>query len=177
MKNLECEERVMITFEQYQALLAAYVAIDPNFKILNIENTYLDDDDLSIRKSHRMLRKRSTNGEIELTLKIKKDDGEIEINETMEHHPEIDKELNGLFDRCHPIASLRTNRVEAKENDYLVVIDQNIYNGIIDYDLEVEASSMKNAKDAILKICERFNLDYKKGYTSKSSRAFSTRKI
>ena len=95
MKNLECEERVMITFEQYQALLAAYAAIDPNFKILNIENTYLDDDDLSIRKSHRMLRKRSTNGEIELTLKIKKDDGEIEINETMEHHPEIDKELNG----------------------------------------------------------------------------------
>ena len=42
MKNLECEERVMITFEQYQALLAAYMAIDPNFKILNIENTYLE---------------------------------------------------------------------------------------------------------------------------------------
>ena len=67
--------------------------------------------------------------------------------------------------------------MEAKENDYLVVIDQNIYNGIIDYDLEIEASSMKRAKEAILNICERFKLEYKKGYTSKSSRAFQTRKV
>ncbi len=177
MKNLECEERVMITFEQYQALLAAYMAIDPNFKILNIENTYLDDDSLSIKKSGMMLRKRETNGHFELTLKIKGQDGETEINETPDNHPEIDKNLPINYKDCRPIASLRTNRVEAKENDYLVVIDQNIYNGIIDYDLEAEASSMKRAKEAILNICERFKLEYKKGYTSKSSRAFQTRKI
>ena len=177
MKNLECEERVMITFEQYQALLAAYMAIDPQFKILNIENTYLDDEFLSIKKSGMMLRKRETNGRFELTLKIKREDGEIEINETLENHPERDKNLVINYQNCHPIASLRTNRIEAHEKDYLVVIDQNIYNGIIDYDLEIEAPTLTRAKEAILDICKRFNLEYKKGYTSKSSRAFKTRKI
>lgn len=141
MKNLECEERVMITFEQYQKVISHYVAIDPNFKILDIENTYFDDAELSLKNSHKVLRMRRTNGHIELTLKIKGEEGDLEINETMENHPEIDKALNHQFDKYHPITKLRTNRVEAKEKDYLVVIDQNMYNGIIDYNVEVEASN------------------------------------
>ena len=177
MKNLECEERVMITFEQYQKVVSAYVAIDPQFRFLEIENTYFDDDDLSLRQNHRVLRMRKSNGQIELTLKIKRENGDLEINETMENHPEIDKELEKDFTCYHPITQLRTNRIEAKEKDYLVVIDQNIYNGIIDYDLEVEADTLTKAKEAMLDICQRFQLEYKNDCPGKSSRAFKTRKV
>lgn len=176
MKNIECEERVMIDFDQYTKLMSEYVAIDPNFRILCIENIYLDDKELSLRKKHDVLRIRNTNGHIELTLKTKGDEGDLEINETPEKHPEIDKHLEKPFDEYKEIARLKTNRVEAKEKDYLVVIDQNMYNGIIDYDLEVEASSLKKAKEAIQDICKRFSLQYKSGYISKIRRALMTKK-
>ena len=176
MKNIECEERVMIDFDQYTKLVAAYVSIDPNFRILSIENIYLDDEELSLRKRHDVLRIRNTNGHLELTLKVKGIDGDIEINETPEKHPEIDKRLEKPFARYHEIARLKTNRIEANEKDYLVVIDQNMYNGIIDYDLEVEASSLEKAKSAIKDICQRFSLEYKNGYQSKISRALKTKK-
>ena len=52
----------------------------------------------------------------------------------------------------------------------------NKYNGIIDYDLEVEASNMDRAKEVMANICQEYKIEYKKDYISKSSRAFNTRK-
>ena len=176
MKNIECEERVMISFDQYTVLVAAYVAKDPHFRLLEIENTYLDDENLSLKNKHHVLRIRKTNNEYELTLKIKGDNGDIEINETPDNHPEIDRYLNNQFDLYKPITSLKTRRIEAKIDDYLVVIDMNKYNGIIDYDLEVEASNMDRAKEVMANICQEYKIEYKKDYISKSSRAFNTRK-
>ena len=177
MKNIECEDRVMVTFDQYRRLLAHFVARDPHFHILEIENTYLDDDKLSLKNSHRVLRIRKSNNEIELTLKIKGENGDLEINETPEKHPEIDKMLNNEFDKYHPIAKLNTSRVEVRIDDYLVVLDMNKYNGIIDYDLEVEANTLKKAKKVVKSICHSFGLKYKKDYHSKSSRAINTRNL
>ena len=141
MKNIECEERVMLTFEQYTKLLADYVIKDPTFTFLEIENTYLDDNNLSLINNHKMLRIRKYRNVTELTLKIKNKDGDIEITESLDKHPEIDKALDNKFGQYFPITTLKTNRVEIKIDNYLVVIDQNIYNGVIDYDLEIEVRS------------------------------------
>ena len=176
MRNLECEKRVMLTFEQYQKLLMEYMPKDPHFSILDIENTYLEDENLSLRKNHSILRIRKTNNkEEELTLKIKGEKGDIEINETLKSHPEIDKELNYEFNRYQPITTLRTNRVEVHFEDYLVVIDQNIYNGIIDYDLEIEADTIEKAERVILEICDKYHIEYKKDYPSKTFRAINSK--
>ncbi len=177
MKNRECEERVMIDFDQYMLLVQHYIVIDPQFRFIDIENTYLDDENLSLINNHKMMRIRKFNNQQELTLKIPNDKGTIEINEKIDSHPEIDKLLPKPFSQYHPIATLKTHRIEVKEKDYLVVIDQNLYNGIIDYDLEVEASSMEEAKAAILDICNRFHLEYKENYISKSRRAINSRRI
>lgn len=176
MKNIECEERAMLTFDQYRRLISYYVAKYPDHEILYIENTYLDDKELSLKNIHHVLRIRKVNNDTELTLKIKGDDGDTEINETPEHHPEIDKALNYQFDTYQPIAKLHTKRIEVHQDDFLVIIDMNTYNGIIDYDLEVEAKTMNRAKEAILMICKQFDIAYKKGYRSKSSRAIASRK-
>ena len=171
MRNIECEERVMLTFEQYQTLIGVYMMKDPAFKYLEIENIYLDDENLSIKRNHKMLRIRHTNGIEELTLKIKGDNGDIEINETLSSHPEIDKALDNKFDQYHPITTLKTKRLEADMKDYLVVIDMNEYSGIIDYDLEIEAPSMEIAKREITAICKKYHIIYNENYKSKSSRA------
>ena len=65
MRSLECEKRVMLTFEQYQHVLAEYLAKDPFARFLDIENIYLDDEKLSMRKRHDVLRIRKTNGKDE----------------------------------------------------------------------------------------------------------------
>lgn len=176
MRSLECEKRAMLTFNQYQHLLADFMPKDPHFSVLEIENTYLEDKDFSLRKNHSILRIRKTNGKNEeLTLKIKGEKGDVEINETLQNHPEIDKELNFQFDKYHPVASLKTNRVEVHIDDYLVVIDQNIYNGIIDYDVEVEANSIEKAEQVIKEICDKYHIEYKKDYPSKTFRAINSK--
>ena len=171
MRNIECEERVMLTFEQYQTLIGVYMMKDPSFEYSEIENIYLDDENLSIKKNHKMLRIRHINGKEELTLKIKGDNGDIEINETLENHPEIDKALNRKFNEYRPITKLRTKRLEAKMDGYLVVIDMNEYCGIIDYDLEIEAPTIEKAREEIMAICKKYHLKYDENYKSKSSRA------
>lgn len=173
MRNIECEERVMLTFEQYSKLIGVYMMEDPSFRYIKIENIYLDDKDISIKRSHKMLRIRHADGKEELTLKIKGNDGDIEINETLDNHPEIDKALDYPFDHYQPITKLKTKRLEAKVDDYLVVIDMNEYSGIIDYDLEIEAPSMDRAKQIIMQICRKYHIEYKENYHSKSSRAIS----
>ncbi len=177
MRNIEYEERVIISFEQYRKVLAYYVAKYPDYRILDIENTYFDDEQLSLKNSHKVLRLRKTNGEYELTLKVKGEDGDLEINETPTSHKEIDKALNNEFDKYKPIAKLATSRIEIDIDDYLFVLDMNKYNGIIDYNIEIEASSKEKALSIIMDICKSFDLEYKKDYRSKSSRAIATRKI
>ena len=51
MRNIECEERVMLTFEQYQTLIGVYMMKDPYFEYSEIENIYLDDERTPIWKN------------------------------------------------------------------------------------------------------------------------------
>jgi len=173
MEHIEYEERVLISKDSYHKILDDIKKESHPFKQLEIENIYLDNDDSFIFKTKKMLRIRTINNkEKELTLKIKNPDNScIEINETLDKHPIIDKELNGKFNKYHPIAKLKTKRIEVPYEDYLFIIDENHYHDIIDYDIEVETSSQQKAKEIILKYCSKYNLKYDSHYRSKSHRA------
>lgn len=175
MKHVEYEERVMISKSNYQKIVEDIKSTYINYRSLEIENTYLDNDDFFIYKSKKMLRVRTINNkDKELTLKIKNKDGScIEINETLENHPLIDKELNNQFSKYKPIASLKTNRIEVQIDDYLLVIDENKYSDITDYDIEIEAESQQKALQILLKYCDLYHLEYNPKYKSKSHRAIS----
>lgn len=175
MEHIEYEERVLITKKDYQTILKDIQKGGRPFKHIKIENVYLDNDESFIYKTKKMLRIRTIdNKEKELTLKIKnKDNSCIEINETLDNHPLIDKELNNEFAKYHPIAKLETKRVEIQYEDYLFVIDENKYQDVIDYDIEVETSSQEKAKEIIKKYCDKYNLKYDPNYKSKSHRAIA----
>ena len=174
MKHIEYEERVLISESDYKKVIEDIKSEGKSLTHLYIENIYLDNNEAFICKTKKMLRiRRTNNANEELTLKMKDKDGStIEINETLEEHPIIDKELNNKFNEYHEIVRLVTERIEVQYPDYLFVIDKNMYCDTVDYDLEVEADNQANAKKIIEFYCEKYNLSYDPQYKTKSHRAF-----
>ena len=184
--NLEYEERVMITKNQYSQILKEYA----NFERKKIVNTnyYFDYEDLELTNSGMVLRVRNINDQIyELTLKIKQENADVEIN-----HPLTSNEFNDIIsnvnipdsevlvkinslnidvDRLKLITSLKTERIEIQFPEYLFVIDKNYYNDKVDFNLEVESTSKKRAKTYLNQIISQFGIENKKDYISKSHRA------
>ena len=186
-KNIEIEKRVMLSKEQYDALFK-YASNFKDRKTLLLVNHYFDDEDLSLRKAHHMLRIRNINNiEYELTLKVKGDNGDLEINEPISSD-EVSQLINyfdnsnkEIMDRVHKvtqkeikyITSLETNRIEIIFPNYLFVLDENKYSDIIDYDLEIEADDLDTANEVIEKYCIQFGMQYDPKYCSKSRRAIN----
>ena len=63
------------------------------------------------------------------------------------------------------------HRMEVEFDDHLLVIDKNFYNNKIDFNLEVESTSRKLAKEYLEKVISKYGITYKKDYISKSRRA------
>ena len=186
-KNIEMEKRVMLTSKEYEKLLN-YSKAFTSKKEFTLINHYFDDIDLSLRSHHYMLRIRNINDkDYEITLKVKGDNGDLEINE-----PILESEVNNCIKKfsCNKklineyinevtskeikyITSLKTERIEIPFNDYLFVLDKNYYSDVIDCNLEIEAHTIEDAKKTIKKYCREFKLQYSKDYQSKSRRAIN----
>ena len=174
MEHIEYEERVMLTLEDYTKLISIFNDSTQEKRSIHIENIYLDNDKEFIYKNKMMLRIRNIdNKEQELTLKIpQEDNSNIEINETLENHPLIDKYLEGKFDDYHAVVTLITERLEIVFDNHLLVIDKNTYAKKTDYDLEVESDSQQLSRDIIIDYCDKYHLVYNPFYETKSHRAF-----
>ena len=186
--NLEYEARVMINEEQYLNIRNHYLASDyPKEEIIN-ENYYFDTEDLKLTNSHKVLRMRKINGDkYELTLKIQGTDGAIEINHLLtdkekdelleksviSYKPIIDKLLEVGVDpnSIKYITDLKTERLEVKLENCLLVIDKNYYRNKTDYNLEVESDAEERAESELLAIIKPFGITYKKDYINKAKRA------
>lgn len=186
-KDIECEERMMIDEKQYLSFMNEYSAYK-NSSITNQINYYFDDEDLSLRNHHQVLRIRmKDNSHYELTMKIKGDNGDIELNNYLEekdayemirtlnfHNDVIENEIKKVTAKpLILITSLSTKRLEVEFDSHLLVIDKNEYSSIIDYDIEVEAKSMEEAQKWIMYYASKFSCEYKKHYVSKSRRAIN----
>lgn len=186
-KNIEIEKRVMLNEEEYNKLLQ-YAFTYSNRKETVLINHYFDDENLSLRNAHHMLRIRSINNdEFELTLKVKGDKGDLEINEPLNKY-EVDnlikklvienEEINNFIrndtdKEIKYITSLKTERIEIEFDNYLFVLDKNYYSDVIDYDLEIESTDLNVAIETIKKYCSDFHLQYSSSYKSKSRRAIN----
>ena len=186
--NMEYEARVMINEEQYINIRKHYLNSKyPKEEIIN-ENFYFDTEDLKLTSSHKVLRMRKiNNSNYELTLKIKGENGDIEIN-----HKLTDKEKDDLLEKSiisYPpildklkesnidpssiryITNLKTERLEVRLEYCLLVIDKNYYRNKIDFNLEVESSAKSVAKSQLEEIIKPFGLSIKKDYINKAKRA------
>ena len=174
MKVIEYEERVLISEIDYHKVIADTKLQGKELSYLEIENIYLDNTEKDIRNRGWMLRIRNTNNDQqELTLKYRNpDNSTVEVNETLDEHPEIEKILGNKLENFQEITRLKTDRIEVQFEDYLLVIDKNVYSGIVDYDLEVESDEQAKSRKIIENYCEKYGLLYDPLYKTKSQRAF-----
>lgn len=186
--NMEYEARVMVDEILFNKIKNFYISNYANYRSISNHNFYYDTKELFLTKNHIVLRIRDINNKTyELTLKVKGHKGDIEINHPLSldevnklknnfkvENKAILKELEKYdFDlsQLELIVDLKTNRIEIDFPDYLLVIDENFYRNKVDYNLEVESSSKEKAEKYLLDICNKFNIEYKKDYISKSKRA------
>lgn len=186
--NKEYEARVMVSEKEYLELLRHYSKCRcPKRKIINT-NTYFDYENLFLTKNHMVLRTRSiSESEYELTLKIKGEDSDLELNHILSKEeyqmmrekiliPQSNvldklKELKIDLSKLVLLTDLTTERMEIKYKKYTLVIDKNYFRNRVDYNVEVESFTRKAAKIYLLKHVLPFGITYKKGYVSKSRRA------
>lgn len=186
--NMEYEARVMINEEQYLNIRSHYLSSGLAREEIVNENYYFDTDDLVLTNSHKVLRVRKINDQkYELTLKIQEEKGCVEINHILtdkekeqmmndrqiSYKPIVDKlkEYGVDLNSIKLITDLRTERLEVKLNEGLLVIDKNYFRNRVDYNIEVESDSEIYAKTLLLSIISPFGVEYKKDYINKARRA------
>lgn len=191
--NIECEARVMLNEDQYHEILSRHLRDKGESVFLKQTNYYIDSENFDLRVLNRKsLRIRDiTDGALELTLKIKDPMGDKEYNQIItpiefEEFKSSNRFPNGeiktLLEESGVniqdlkiLTSLYTLRYEEHIDDYLVVIDKNQYNGITDYNLEIEAPSVQRAEEVMQFYCLKYKIAYSKHYDTKSKRAIETR--
>lgn len=195
MSNIlkEYEARVMLTEQEYLDIVSHYMKLYPNHHFLQNNNYYLDTKDLSLRKRHITFRIRTiNNAKAKLTLKIKGNNGDEEINDDITFK-EMDTILkskvfpNGnvksiLLTFSTPLSSyenilvLYNRRLEIDFDNHLLVIDKNEYNDIIDYNLEVESKDdISLARKILNDYIKNFNLSLgNEKYIGKATRAIDS---
>lgn len=188
--NIECEERVMLNEEQYNCVVSDLFINNPYHNFLKIKNVYFDTNNRDLLTNHIVLRVRTTNNmNVELTMKIKGDEGDTEVTDMLnrfQHDAIINKHIlptGQVVNKLHelqistaslsPVAEMNTKRLEIKKDDYLIVVDCNTYSDIMDFDLEIEAPSKDRALEAIKLFCEKYQIEYRNDYKSKSRRAIN----
>ena len=186
----EFEARVMLTEEEYLNIVSIYLKMYPNAQFLQNTNIYFDSSDLYLRRNHMTLRVRVVNDVYsELTLKIKGENGDDEINDKLTKKDldllvkegvfpsgNVKNFLIGLsypLSNYHYIATLVNRRLELEIDGHLLVIDKNVYGDIVDYNLEIESNNdINTAKKILNDYINKYNLSLKNTpYSGKASRA------
>jgi uncharacterized protein YjbK len=193
-REIEYEKRVLINEDQYKKILRFFLKKYPDYKSFKQTNYYFDTCSFDLKNKGIVFRLRKTKKEYPiLTLKIKGSNGDLEINQVLTSKEkkcilnnieipegEIKDYLSHeglLIYSLHLLGLLKTKRMEIKFDDFLIVLDKNEYLETCDYNLEIEANSIKRAESIILELCGFFALEYKKDYSSKSNRLFKLLEI
>lgn len=186
-KNKEIEVRAMLDEDKYYELCSSYLRKAPYLPFLNILNIYYDTSDFTLYHSHSVLRLRLINNTPTFTLKKGLDENTaMEINQVLSGkqyndlvqknifpHGKVENEIKSygqMIHKYHEIGKLRTKRLEIKEDDVLIAIDANTFNDEKDYNIEIEASNLKIAKEKIEQLSKQFNFHLSSDYQTKYHR-------
>jgi glutathione S-transferase len=188
--NIEIEAKVLISLTDYQKMVKTYEA---NFsKEYDQYNYYIDTKDFKLKALGIGLRIRLFEGSYMLTLKAPLAEGLLEKDQDIKkvnydtladknlfpegNIKEFIKMIGITPDDLKILCSLKTHRIEIDDGDNTrkISLDKNEYNGIVDYEIELESDSLSRAKESLKKLCEKNGIEYKDNPKSKQSRAMET---
>ena len=184
----EFESRSMLPEEKYFEIASDFYRHDSYITTITQRNQYFDSEDFYLTNNEMVLRIRINSKGAILTLKVGEADGSskeysqkisyFQHKALMEksHFPKGQVKLM-LMSKGISLLSLKfvcemkTKRIQIDEKDYNYCVDQNEYRGIKDYNIEVEAKSMKEANRIMKELSERYNFEISKDYITKAKRA------
>jgi len=188
--NIEIEAKILVNEKEFNQL-KALLQIDEKLKVTQI-NYYVDDQKGSLRSYGFALRIRELAQTYTLTLKSPMAEGTLEKNQQISKEAYLALQNQSIFPvglikdflemfgfdtaTLKIITFLTTDRYETKFEGRHVCLDKNTYHGLVDYEIESEESSLKNAAETLKLLCEKANIEYKANQISKYARAIKTLK-
>jgi uncharacterized protein YjbK len=185
--NIEIEAKTLISEDDYHKFIKKLSLENKDF--VTQTNHYLETPNNHLLKHGISLRVRDLKG-CTLTCKIPLAEGLLEKNQSISkdefksfkkdgHFPDGDislflESIGVDLTKLKIVASLETKRYEL---DYLgckLAVDENIYGhnrSIIDYELEMEGSSIDNANNSLVAFCKDVGIKYELSQRSKQKRA------
>ena len=173
MREIEIEFKNLLTKDQYASLFEKY-DLKNSEEIIN-KNFYYDDADESFKKIGAALRIRYTNKKTEMTLKVKGNTQNVEINVPLDERypkeptvlPILPNEIIAELERMNVkiktpmlIQKIETLRHEITLDEGLLVLDETTFiNDVVDYELEFETKDYETGLIAFEKLLEKNNID------------------
>ena len=187
--NIEIEAKVLINEDDYNRVLKFYKKEELQ-KVTQL-NYYIDTDDLLWKQFGIGLRIRQKDFFV-LNMKAPLQEGLLEKKESISEKEFDNFKNNGVFPngsiknlllmfgvditKLKIQTTLKTERIviENFSDNEVFAIDKNYYNGLIDYELELEGTSLERAKNSLKEKCEELNIDFVENAKSKQVRAMET---
>lgn len=187
--NIEIEAKVLINEDDYNRVLKFYKKEELQ-KVTQL-NYYIDTDDLLLKQFGIGLRIRQKDFFV-LNMKAPLQEGLLEKKESISEKEFDNFKNDGVFPngsiknlllmfgvditKLKIQSTLKTERIviENFSDNEVFAIDKNYYNGLIDYELELEGTSLERAKNSLKEKCEELNIDFVENAKSKQVRAMET---
>ena len=190
-KNIEIEAKVLIEKDGYDQLIEKFSSV--NNKVYRQDNYYIDTPNFDVVENKMGLRvRRKDNGYIEMTVKDKLEEGKLEVNQELTEEQfagflvgkiptgevlhYIQKRAPIKLDELKCYAILITYRLDLHYKNSLISIDKSLYNGIIDYEVEAESTSMEQAKKELHEFLDKEKILFNENHVSKLKRVRMTLK-
>ena len=187
--NIEIEAKVLLQKEQYDQVVS-YLHLE-RYKKITQTNHYIDSTSRVLRDNDFALRVREKDDFV-LTLKTPLSEGLLEKNQNISK--DVYKEFK--YENTFPegnikdflamigievkdlsiLTSLKTERYDVKYQDGLLSLDKSTYNDIVDYEVELEETSLQHAHENLKAICEQVGIQYRLNELSKQARAMNSLK-
>lgn len=185
--NLEIESKVTIDKEAYDKIEALFSSL-PTYRQVNY---YVCSKELLTKIDTYGMRIREKNGHFELTLKVKKDVGKLEINQEITRKTLLKLKYFKIFpngeikdflisngvcnvNKLRIIGSMTTYRKDIQFLSSLISVDKSVYNGHIDYEIECEAQNIDVSINSLKEFLSQNEIEYKKSEHSKLARFLRT---
>lgn len=189
--NIEIEAKVLLLKDEYETIIEKLNL--SRYRKIRQTNHYIDTPDRFLKKNGIALRIREKEEDFELTLKTPLSEGLLEKNESIswrdfenlnQKHvfPEgnIKKFLSILgvnVEELKILTSLCTERISVDYETFGLALDKNTYSDIVDYELEIESSSMEHAQEEMENILKSCNItSFSFNQVSKQARALNALK-
>ncbi len=182
--SIEIEAKALLTREDYNKVLRHF-KLDVADGYIQ-KNYYIETENYDLKKLGLSLRIRKLNGYV-MTFKLPMAEGLLEKSQNLVKEQFRKFQEEGIFPEgdiadfieslyidladLKIVASLSTLRIEKEVEDLTLAIDENRYGDVQDYELEMEATSMKKAKTLLENVCKEAGIPYRENLNSKQKRA------